>query len=89
MSADGSLQLIGDKKREKVNLDCCNICQKDKRSENLTENGRLNINAASITLRDDILSDLDENEINTVKYHLKNCYMSLHSAIKVHLFDTR
>ena len=56
MSADRSLQLIGDKKRKKVNLDRCIICQKDKRSENLTstENGRPNIRAASTILQDDL-----------------------------------
>ena len=78
MSADSSLQLIGDKKRNKVNLDRCIICQKYKRSENLTstENGGSNIRAASTILQDDLLSDLDENDINAVKYHLKSCYKS-------------
>ena len=53
-------------------------CQKDKRSENLTstENGRSNIRAASAILQDDLLSDLDENDINAVKYHLKSCNKS-------------
>ena len=42
MSADSSLQLTGDNKKEKVNLDRCIICQQNKRSENLTstENGQ-------------------------------------------------
>ena len=77
-SADSSLQLIGDKKRKKVNFDRCIISQKDKRSENLTstESGRSNICAASTILQDDLLSDLDENDINPVKYHLKSCYKS-------------
>ena len=63
------------------------VCQKDKRSENLTstENGRSNIRAASVILQDDLLSDLDENDINAVKYHLKSCnksyiLLSRHSA---------
>ena len=77
-SADSSLQLIGDKKRNKVNLARCIICQKDKQSENLTstENERSNICAASTILQDDLLSDLDENDINAAKYHLKSCYKS-------------
>ena len=41
-----------------------------------TENGRSNIRAASTILHDDLLSDLDENDINAVKYHLKSCYKS-------------
>ena len=49
MNEDEALQLVEDKKRKKVNLFRCIICQKDKRSENLTstENGRSNIRTAS------------------------------------------
>ena len=80
MSADSSLQLIGDKKRNKVNLDRCIICQKDKLFENLTstENGKIKYSCSicNTILQDDLLSDLDENDINAVKYHLKSCYKS-------------
>ena len=41
-----------------------------------TGNGRSNIHAASTILQDELLSDLGENDINSVKYHLKSCYKS-------------
>ena len=42
MSEDNSVQLVGSRKRKKVNLEKCIICQQEKRSEKLTstENGR-------------------------------------------------
>ena len=76
MNEDEALQLVEDKKRKKVNLSRCIICQKDKRSENLTstENGRSNICTASDALKDDLLADLDDEDIDSICYHLKACY---------------
>ena len=76
MNEDETLQLVEDKKLKKVNLSRCIICQKDKRSENLTstENGRSNIRTASDALKDDLLADLDDEDIDSICYHLKACY---------------
>ena len=76
MNEDEAMQLVEDKKRKKVNLSRCIICQKDKRSENLTstENGRSNIRTASDALKDDLLADLDDEDIDSICYHLKACY---------------
>ena len=76
MNEDEALQLVEDKKRKKVNLPRCIICQKDKRSENptSTENGRSNIRTASDALKDHLLADLDDEDIDSICYHLKACY---------------
>ena len=76
MSEDNSLQLVGSRKRKKVNLEKCIICQQENRSEKLTstENGRSKIQAASSILQDDLLSDVDGKDIVLIKYHMKACY---------------
>ena len=76
MSEDKSLQLVGSRKRKKVNLEKCIIYQQEKRSEKLTntENGRFKIQAASSMLQDDLLSDVDGKDIVLIKYHMKACY---------------
>ena len=68
MNEDEALQLVEDKKRKKVNLSRCIICQKDKRSENLTsnENGKSNIRTVSDALKDDLLADLGDEDIEYV-----------------------
>lgn len=76
MCAD-ALQLLDEEtKRKKANLGKCIICQKDKRSETLTstENGRSQICTASSVLQDGLLSDLSEEDIAGIQYHLKACY---------------
>ena len=75
MSEDNSLQLVDSRKRKKVNLEKCIICQQEKRSEKLTGtvNGRSKIQAASGILQDDLLSDVDGKDIVLIKYHMKAC----------------
>lgn len=76
MSTEGVNLLVHGPERRKADVQRCIICQKVKRSETLTstENGRLKIRNASELLQDGILSDLNENEINQIQYHLKECY---------------
>ena len=72
MNENEFLQLVEEKKRKKVNLPGCIICQKDKGTKSLTntENGRIKL------LKDDLLADLDAEEVNSIQYYLKACYKS-------------
>ena len=61
--------------KKSIFLDASSV-RKIKRSENLTstENGRSNIRTASDALKDDLLVDLDDEDIDSICYHLKACY---------------
>ena len=63
----------------KLNVQKCIICQNindNKEDKNLTstESGRLKIIQCSEFLKDGSISQLTENDIQYLKYHVKTCY---------------
>ena len=61
--------------REK-DVNKCILCQKEKRSEKTasTENGRKKIIDASTKMNDSILKNLNDSELNKIRYHSRECY---------------
>ena len=74
--AERSVILVGKPSENTVNLQKCVICQKEKRSEKpvSTENGRAKLISASKSLDDGLLTGLTGEELENVRYHLKECY---------------
>ena len=56
-------------KRKKPRLDLCIICQKDIRTEKLTgtQHGRSKLVEASRQLKDDLLEDITEEDIDFIR----------------------
>ena len=74
--ADKSVILVEKPSQNALNLKKCVICQEEKRSEKTvsTENGRAKFISASKSLDDGLLTGLTGEELENVKYHLKECY---------------
>ena len=74
--AERSVILVGKPSQNTVNLQKCVICQKEKHSEKSgsTENGRAKLISASKSLDDGLLTGLTGEELENVRYHLKECY---------------
>ena len=56
-------------KRKKPRLDLCIICQKNIRTEKLTstQHGRSRLVEASKQLKDDLLEDIQDEDINSIR----------------------
>lgn len=71
------LTLSGKRKQPLTDIEKCIICQSNKKGKKTvsTENGRMKVKEASYALKDQILSDLSEDEYSRFEYHL-SCYKS-------------
>ena len=76
MATSNTLQLVSNKKRKKIDLDFCIICQTTKPNEILssTELGRNKIITSSRILQDNLLEGMSENNFSVIKYHSNSCY---------------
>ena len=74
--AHKSVTLVGKPSQNALNLKKCVICQEEKHSEKTVsaENGRAKLIRASKSLDDGLLTGLTSEELENVKYHLKECY---------------
>ena len=64
---------------KKLNLERCIICQninsiRGSKKLTSTDNGRRNVINYSNTLQDNLLCDIDEHDLEHIKYHVDTCY---------------